>query len=84
MVQVIQIIGALLILAAFGADQFGLLKSSSVPYLALNAVGSAVLAVVAFLEAQRGFVLLEVVWALISMWKLFQTVTGGTTGGTRA
>ena len=80
MIQVIQIVGALMILAAFGADQFKLIKSSSVLYLTLNFVGSAILSVVAFIEGQWGFVMLEVVWALISLWKLFQAMTGREVG----
>ena len=34
----------------------------------LNFVGSAVLAVLALLDEDWGFVLLEVVWALVSAW----------------
>jgi hypothetical protein len=40
--QVIQIIGALLILVAYAAVQFGALNQRSRVYLVLNLVGSAV------------------------------------------
>jgi hypothetical protein len=68
--QVIQIVGALLILAAFTAVQLGRMRPDSRLYLALNLGGSAILAVLAILASQWGFVLLETVWAIVSAWGL--------------
>jgi membrane-bound ClpP family serine protease len=68
--QVIQVVGALLILVAFTAVQLQRMRPDSRLYLALNLVGSAVLAVLAFLGSQWGFVLLEGVWAIVSAWGL--------------
>ena len=68
--QVIQIVGALLILVAFGAVQFQRMRPDSRLYLALNLAGSAILAVLAVAAAQWGFVLLEGVWAVVSAWGL--------------
>lgn len=73
--QVIQIAGALLILAAFIAAQLGRLSLDSQSYLALNLVGSAILAVLALYERQWGFLLLEVVWAIVSLWSLVQVLS---------
>jgi hypothetical protein len=41
-------------------------------YNILNAVGSAVLAYIAFRPFQIGFVVLEVSWAIISVYALFR------------
>jgi hypothetical protein len=68
--QVIQVVGALLILTAFAAVQFERMRPDSRLYLALNLVGSAILAVLAFDSSQWGFVLLETVWAIVSAWGL--------------
>ena len=67
-----QIVGALLILSAFAAAQFGAMDPHSRIYLVLNLVGSAVLAVLAWEERQWGFLLLETVWAAVSLWGLVQ------------
>jgi membrane-bound ClpP family serine protease len=68
--QVVQVVGALLILAAFAALQFDRIRPDSRLYLALNLVGSAILAVLAVRASQWGFVLLEGVWAIVSAWGL--------------
>jgi hypothetical protein len=68
--QVVQIVGALLILAAFTAVQVDRMRPDSRLYLALNLAGSAILAVLAVIGQQWGFVLLEGVWAIVSAWGL--------------
>jgi hypothetical protein len=71
MAQVIQIVGALIILSAFAASQLGELPTDSRLYLTLNVVGSVILAILAVVEGQIGFLLLEGVWAAVSAWSLF-------------
>ena len=74
--QLAQLVGALLILAAFVATQARRLAPQSVVYLVLNLVGSAILAVVALAGDDWGFLLLEVAWALVSAWGLIQVARG--------
>ena len=69
--QVIQIIGALIILGAFAANQLGEMRTDSRLYLLLNLVGSVILCILAVIEGQLGFILLEGVWAAVSGWSLF-------------
>jgi hypothetical protein len=70
--QLVQIVGALLILAAFAAVQFDRMRPDSRLYLTLNLLGSAILAVLAVQADQWGFVLLEGVWAIVSAWGLLR------------
>jgi hypothetical protein len=76
--QIAQIAGAILILVAFTAAQRGSMSPHSRVYLLLNLVGSIVLTVVAAVEFDLGFLLLEAVWALVSAWGLWQVVRGNT------
>ena len=68
--QIASFVGALLILVAYVGHQMGWMDSRKAGYNVLNAVGSAILAYIAFHPFQVGFVLLEVVWALISVYAL--------------
>ena len=78
--QVVQVIGALLILSGFVLAQFRLLDPRSLWYLVVNLVGSAILAVDAWRQDQWGFFLLELVWAIVSAWGLTQLVRGRQAG----
>jgi hypothetical protein len=74
--QILQILGAIAILVAFALAQFHVLDVRSRLYLVLNFVGAVVLFVVAFAGEQWGFVMLEVVWAAVSLWSLIQVLRG--------
>jgi hypothetical protein len=64
--QIAQVTGALLILCAYGALQGHRLHAKQMSYLLLNLIGSAILAVLALIQRQWGFLLLEGVWAAVS------------------
>lgn len=70
----IELVGALLILSAFVLSQLGRLATASLAYMLLNFVGAAVLAVVAALDGDAGFLLLEGVWALVSAYGIARFV----------
>jgi hypothetical protein len=74
--QAIQVAGALMILAGFAGLQLGRISAVSRTYLVLNLVGAAILAVLAYVEEQWGFVLLESVWTIVSAWSLTQVLRG--------
>ena len=74
--QLIQVVGALLILTGYVLAQFRLLDPQSLWYLVVNLLGSAILTVDAWREAQWGFFLLELVWAIVSVWGLTQHARG--------
>ena len=66
MEQLIELLGAVLILSAFVLAQLGRLATESLTYLVLNFVGAGILAVVAAIDGDTGFLLLEGVWAAVS------------------
>jgi hypothetical protein len=68
--QVIQIVGAALILVAYVAAQMERLDPQSRLYLGLNLTGSIILAVLAASGSQWGFLMLEGAWAFVSLWGL--------------
>jgi hypothetical protein len=73
----VEVAGALLILAAFALNQFAGLDRHGLPYLTLNLVGGAILAVVAAVHGQWGFLLLQAVWATVALWGLVGLVRRG-------
>ena len=72
--MLVQVMGSLLVLAGFILAQLGVLNSRSLAYLVLNAVGSGALAAEALLGRQWGFLLLEGVWAIVSVVGLARLV----------
>lgn len=72
MSQLLQIVGAVAVLVAFIAVQRGVLEPLSRTALALNLLGAGLLAWLAFVGHQWGFLLLEGSWAAVSLAGLRQ------------
>lgn len=75
--QVVQLSGAVAVLAAFILAQVGRLDDRSQAYLVLNLIGSAAMAGVAAATAQWGFLLLEGTWAVVSAAALARHLLAG-------
>ena len=69
---IVQVLGSLLILIGFVFSQLGKLKTTSLNYLLLNAIGALILGIDAFIGKQWGFVLLEGVWSIVAIQGLFK------------
>lgn len=65
--QLLSVAGAALILGAYFAFQRGWLERRHRSYHAMNFVGAALLTVVAVADGRIGFIVLESVWALLSL-----------------
>ena len=65
--QIMSVVGALMVLAAYGLNQGGIWRELHAGYLALNIVGSLQLGVVAIVDQRAGFILLEFSWAALGL-----------------
>lgn len=72
MTQALSLVGAFLVLVAFGGLQTDRLTVESAFYQATNLVGAALLALVGVLTTTWGFVVLNVVWGVFAAVKLVQ------------
>jgi hypothetical protein len=63
-----------LILAAFGAQQFQRLEAETKTYQMLNLIGGFCLCVAAIAVHQYGFILLEGSWTVVSAWGVWRVM----------
>jgi hypothetical protein len=65
-------LGAMLILIAYAGHHMGWMNPRRTECNILNTVGSAILGYIAFHPFQLGFVILEVMWTVISIYALLR------------
>jgi hypothetical protein len=70
--QVVSLLGAAMILAAFGLQQAGKLRPEAPAYLVLNLLGSLILTYFAVEARNLGLISLEGSWAAISVVSLIR------------
>lgn len=66
------VIGAAVLLVAFGANKFGKLKTSSFSYDLLNVIGAGLLTWYAVLLNSVPFFVLEGIWTLVALRSILQ------------
>jgi fluoride ion exporter CrcB/FEX len=62
LLQIISVVGALMILTAYGLNLGGVWRELHAGYLACNIVGALLLGIVAIVDQRAGFILLEFAW----------------------
>ncbi len=77
MLEIVSVLGALAILGAYAADQLGLIDPSRLLYSLANFVGAGILTVVAVVDEQVGFVVLQGTWTLVSLGGIVRSLRGG-------
>ena len=76
LLQMISVLGALAILGAYAANLLGWLGPANLSYSVANLIGSGILTFIAVVGQQPGFILLEGVWDMVSLWGMFQVLRG--------
>ena len=72
--QLVSFAAAMIILVAYVGHQTRRMDANGVAYNVMNAVGSGVLTYVAFRPFQIGFVVLESVWAIVSVYAIVRAI----------
>jgi hypothetical protein len=73
-IQAVSLLGAVMQLLAYALLQLGLLPRESYPYQVANVVGSLLMTIVAMLNHEYGFILMEAVWCLTSAYGLIKLI----------
>ena len=69
-IQALSLLGALLQLLAYALMQLGRLSSGSYAYQLANVIGFLMMTIVATINREYGFILMEAVWCLTSAYGL--------------
>ena len=77
--QIISVVGAVLLLTAYAGLQAGRLSREDRAFDLMNFVGASLLTWTAVVERQYGFILVEGMWALLSLPPLLGFKKGGPT-----
>jgi hypothetical protein len=72
--QLVSFAAAMIILIAYVGHQSRRMDANGIAYNIMNAVGSGILTYVALRPFQVGFVVLESVWALVSLYAIIRAV----------
>jgi drug/metabolite transporter (DMT)-like permease len=67
LLQLISVLGAMMVLSAYGLLQSGVWSELHRGYLAFNIIGSLLLAIVAIEDQRVGFIFLEFAWAALGL-----------------
>lgn len=70
--QLLSLLGAGFCLIAYVGHQLHWMRADHIPYNLLNVLGSGVLAYIAFRPFQAGFLVMEAVWGVISVYALLR------------
>ena len=81
--QTLSLVGAALLLIGFVALQARRMRSDGAVFNALNFAGSGLLAWVAIHDRRIGFIILEVVWALVSLPPMYRALKRDATAPAR-
>lgn len=77
MFDIVQIAGALLVLACFVLAQLDRINAAGYRYLIANLLGAGAMTGTAIVAREWGFVFLEGTWAVVSAWGLVLRLRGG-------
>lgn len=83
MTLALEFVGAIILLIPFALSLAGRMSTRSAAYLWLNLIGSILLTWVAWVESQWGFVLVQIVWAIIAVCGLLRPRPAPTDAGSQ-
>lgn len=72
--QILSVIGAALILTAYAGNQRGWTGPESAAYNIMNLLGALFLLWVALVDRRMGFIVLEIVWATVTLPPLWRSL----------